>query len=78
MESELRGLRAGGGGKLEGICGKGGAETMGGCLWECGMGVVGGGRMWTMDMGMGAGGRGCSLGGWLPRGPAAWDCEGGV
>lgn len=63
---------------MEGICGKGGAETSGGCLCECGMGVVGGGRMWTMDMDMGAGGSGCSLGGWPPSETAAWDCEGGV
>lgn len=69
MDKELRGLRAGGGGKFEGICGNGGAETWDGCLWGCGlgiceMGVVGGGLIWGMDIG--AGGSGCSLGGWPP------------
>lgn len=50
VDSELRGLRAGGGGRFGGICGKGGADRCGGCLWDCGvemcgMGVVGGGLM---------------------------------
>lgn len=61
VDRELRGLRAGGGGRFEGICGNGAEDTWGGCLWLWEMGVVGGGLMWGMDMG--AGGRGCSLGG---------------
>lgn len=66
MERELSGLSAGGGGRFEGIWGKGGAVRCGGCLWDCGLGmcgigVVGGGLMWGMDRG--AGGRGCSRGG---------------
>lgn len=71
MDSELRGLSAGGGGRLEGIWGKGGgAARCGACLCEegalgiCGMGVVGGGLMWGIEMG--AGGSGCSRGGWGP------------
>lgn len=65
LERELRGLSAGGGGRLEGIWGKGGAGRCGGCLCEgtlgiCWMGVVGGGLMWGMEIG--AGGKGCSLG----------------
>lgn len=70
MDREERGLRAGGGGRLEGIWGKGGAERCGGpCLWDWGsrlgmwgMGVVGGGLMWGIDM-EGAWGRSCSRGG---------------
>lgn len=66
MESELRGFRAGGGGRLEFMEKGDGPERWGGCLWagavgSCGMGVVGGGLMWGMAMG--AGGSGCSRGG---------------
>lgn len=81
LDKELRGLRAGGGGRFEGIWGNGGADTWGGCLWDCGlgiwgMGVVGGGLMWGIDIG--AGGKGCSLGGWAPLWEDDWDWEGGV
>lgn len=39
MDKELRGLRAGGGGRFEGICGNGGADTCAGCLCDCGFGI---------------------------------------
>lgn len=78
MDRELKGFRAGGGGRLEGIWGKAGAERCGGCLSDCEldkceMGVVGGGLMWGMDMGVG--GRGCSRGGPCV---GVGTCEGGV
>lgn len=66
VERELKGFRAGSGGRLGGFCGNCGADRCGGCLcvWGfciCGIGVVGGGFMCGMDMG--AGGKGCSRGG---------------
>ena len=48
---ELRGFRAGGGGRLEGIWGKGVEDWCGCCLCEGGMGVVGGGLICVPDRG---------------------------
>lgn len=48
---ELRGFRAGGGGRLEGIWGKGAADWCGSCLCEGGIGVVGGGLICGPDRG---------------------------
>lgn len=48
---ELRGFRAGGGGRLEGIWGKGVADWCGICLCEVGIGVVGGGLICGPDRG---------------------------
>lgn len=49
---ELRGFSAGGGGRLDGIWGKGGAEERCGgcCLCDGGMGVVGGGLICGPDV----------------------------
>ena len=47
----LRGLRAGGGGRLVGIWVKCVADRWGDCLSEGGMGVVGGGLAWGTEGG---------------------------
>lgn len=51
MGRELRGFRAGGGGRLEGIWGKGVGDWCGSCLCEGGIGVVGGGLICGPDRG---------------------------
>lgn len=52
LGSELRGFRAGGGGRLEGIWGKGLVEGCSSCLCDGGIGVVGGGLIWGPDEGV--------------------------
>lgn len=72
LGKELRGLRAGGGGRLEGIWGKGVGDWWVICLCEGGIGVVGGGLTWAPGEACGSWDSRKKFGGrWGP-----WGCRG--